>query len=67
MVWAQQTVDPPQQTHKRFIDKVEVFAGPNLSFNHGNKFIDNYNDAPYVQNTRKTKVGYSFGLVVDHQ
>ncbi len=46
---------------KRFIDKVEVFAGPNLSFNHGNKFIENYKDEN-VRNTRLLKPGYSFGI-----
>ena len=25
---------------KRFIDKIEIFAGPNLSFNYGNKFVE---------------------------
>jgi len=46
---------------KRFIDRVEVFAGPSLSFNYGNKFIENYKDEN-VTNTRLLKPGYVFGI-----
>lgn len=50
---------------KRFIDKVEVFAGPGLSFNYGNKFLENYKD-DNVQNKRLLKVGYTFGIGIYH-
>lgn len=50
---------------KRFIDKVEVFAGPSLSFNYGNKFVENYNDEN-VTNERLLKPGYAFGVGVYH-
>ena len=49
---------------KRFIDKVEVFAGPSLSFNYGNKLVDNYSDL--IENKRLMKVGYSYGIGVYH-
>jgi len=55
---------------KRLIDKVEVFAGPNLSFNYGNKFIENYRGEyagnNYVLNKRLLKPGYVFGVGVYH-
>jgi len=50
---------------KRFIDKIEIFAGPNLSFNYGNKFVDNYYDG-VIKNTRLTKIGYWVGLGLYH-
>lgn len=55
---------------KRFINKIEVFAGSNLSFNYGNMFIENYrgeyaNDN-FVINERQLKPGYLFGLGVYH-
>lgn len=50
---------------KRFIDKVEVFAGPGLSFNYGNKFVENYED-DNVQNRRLLKVGYNVGIGLYH-
>jgi len=49
----------------RFIDKVEIFAGPNLSFNHGNKFIENYKDEN-IENKRFLKFGYTAGIGVYH-
>jgi hypothetical protein len=55
---------------KRFIDRIEVFAGPNLSFNYGNIFIENYRgeyaDNNYVVNKRLLKPGYQFGVGVYH-
>ena len=50
---------------KRFIDRVEVFAGPGLSFNYGNKFVENYKDEN-VQNRRVLKVGYNIGMGLYH-
>lgn len=46
---------------KRLIDKVEVFVAPSLSFNHGNKFIENYKDEN-ITNTRLLKPGYVLGI-----
>ena len=56
---------PQMPKPKRFIDKVEVFVGPSLSFNYGNKFIENYKDEN-VRNKRLMKVGYTFGVGVYH-
>jgi len=55
---------------KRLIDKIELFAGPNLSFNYGNMFIENYrgeyaNDN-YVVNKRLLKPGYAVGVGIYH-
>ncbi len=50
---------------KRFIDKIEVFAGPNLSFNHGNMFIENYQDDNVI-NKRLLKPGYALGIGAYH-
>jgi hypothetical protein len=65
-----QKTEPGSETYilksKRFIDKVEVFGGPSLSFNHGNKLVDNYNDG-LITNKRFMKVGYTFGLSVYHR
>jgi len=62
---AQSSNDLKLQEPKRFIDKVEVFAGPSLSFNYGNKFVENYNDEN-VSNERLLKPGYAFGIGVYH-
>jgi hypothetical protein len=50
---------------KRFIDKIELFAGANFSFNYGNKFIENYQDE-FVMNKRKIKPNYVIGVGVYH-
>src|SRR5690606_19969607 len=50
---------------KRLISKVEIFAGPGLSFNHGNKFIENYKDKN-VTNRRLLKPGYVVGIGAYH-
>lgn len=50
---------------KRLIDKVEVFVGPSLSFNYGNKFVENYKDEN-VTNSRELKTGYTIGLGLYH-
>ena len=50
---------------KRFIDRVEIFAGPSLCFNYGNRFLENYTD-DNVQNKRLLKIGYSFGVALYH-
>ncbi|MBX2965158.1 MAG: outer membrane beta-barrel protein [Cyclobacteriaceae bacterium] len=50
---------------KRFIDKIEIFAGPSLSFNYGNKFIENYKD-DNIESNRFVKMGYSIGVGVYH-
>jgi hypothetical protein len=62
---AQSPQDLKLPESKRFIDKIEIFAGPNLSFNYGNMFIENYND-DNVTNKRLLKSGYAFGLGVYH-
>lgn len=62
--WCQQQFHKKNRS-KRFVDEVEIFAGPILSLNHGNKFIENYNDK-IIQNKRQIKIGYSFGLGVYH-
>jgi len=49
----------------KFIDKVEIFAGPSQSFNYGNKFVENYKDEN-VTNKRLLKPGYAFGVGVYH-
>jgi len=49
----------------RFINKIEIFAGPGLSFNRGNKFIENYKDAN-IENKRLLKVGYTAGVGIYH-
>lgn len=64
IVWAQNAL-PGLPAPKRFIDKIEIFAGPNLSFNYGNMFIENYND-DNVTNKRLLKLGYLFGLGIYH-
>ena len=50
---------------KRFIDRVEFVFGPSLSFNHGNRFVDNYKD-DVMENKRLTSIGYSVGLGAYH-
>ena len=50
---------------KRIIDKFEVFVGPSLSFNYGNKFLENYSD-DNISNRRIPKPGYTFGLGIFH-
>lgn len=56
---------------KRLIDRVEIFAGSNLSFNYGNMFVENYRgdyvDNNYVTNKRLLKFGYLFGIGAYHQ
>lgn len=49
----------------KFIDKVEVFAGPSLNFNYGNKFVENYKDEN-IENKRFLKFGYTAGIGVYH-
>lgn len=61
--WAQ--ADATNHMPLKFINKIEVFAGPSLNFNYGNKFIENYEDES-VENMRKTKVGYVFGVGAYH-
>jgi len=55
---------------KRLIDRVEIFAGSNFSFNHGNMFIENYQgdyaDNNYVTNKRLLKFDYLFGIGAYH-
>lgn len=64
-----QKIEPARETYipktKRFIDQVEVFGGPSLSFNHGNKLVDNYNDG-LITNKRLMKAGYSIGIGAYH-
>jgi hypothetical protein len=50
---------------KRFIDRVEIFAGPGLCFNYGNNFVENYND-DNVENKRLSKLGYTAGVGLYH-
>jgi|JI10StandDraft_1071094.scaffolds.fasta_scaffold38763_2 hypothetical protein len=64
IVWAQNAL-PELPMPKRFINKIEVFAGPSLSFNYGNKFIENYKDE-FVMNKRKIKPSYVLGVGVYH-
>ncbi|QLH33331.1 MAG: hypothetical protein HWD62_13765 [Cyclobacteriaceae bacterium] len=69
IVWAQSDLlELP--IPKRFIDKIEVFAGLNLSLNYGNMFIENYRGVyannNYVVNKRLLKSGYSFGVGAHH-
>lgn len=55
---------------KRLIDRVEIFAGSNLSINYGNMFVENYRgdytDNNYVTNKRLLKFGYLFGIGAYH-
>lgn len=46
---------------KRLIDKIEIFGGPSLSFNYGNKFIENFNDGNF-ENKRLFKLRYAIGI-----
>ncbi len=64
IVWAQNAL-PELPEPKRFIDKIEVFAGPSLSFNYGNKFIENYKNGN-IENKRFLKFGYTAGVGVYH-
>ncbi len=64
-LFSQSSNDSLSPEKKRLISKVEIFAGPNLSFNHGNKFIENYNDEN-VTNKRLMKVDYLFGIGAVH-
>src|SRR5690349_301582 len=50
---------------RTFIDRVEVFVGPNLSFNNGNKFLENYTDE-YITNKRLAKPGFTLGVGAYH-
>lgn len=50
---------------KKLISAVEIFAGPNASFNYGNKFIENYEDEN-VTNKRLLKIGYAAGIGIYH-
>lgn len=69
--WCQQERIYRLPEPKRFISKVEIFAGPGLSFNRGNLFVENYRgefaNGNYVENKRLTKLGYSAGLGIYHQ
>jgi hypothetical protein len=49
----------------KFINKVEVFAGSALSFNYGNKFIENFKDAN-IESRRLLKFGYVAGIGLHH-
>jgi len=51
--------------HGKFIDKVELIVGPSVCLNHGNMFIDNYNEND-VRNKRLAKIGYSIGVGAYH-
>jgi Outer membrane protein beta-barrel domain len=63
--WGQQGKVYELPNPKRFIDKVEIFAGPNLSYNYGNKFIDDYKSNIFT-NKKELKSGYCFGLGLYH-
>ena len=67
---AQDRPDLQAPKSKRFIDKVELFGGASLCFNHGDMFVDNYSgdyaNGNFVQNKRLTKAGYSVGVGVYH-
>lgn len=69
-VIAQSGSDLQLPVPKRLIDKVEIFSGPNLSFNHGNMFVENYRgqyaNNNVVTNKRKLKSGYLLGIGVYH-
>ncbi len=62
---AQSFIEVKYPQPKRFIDEIEVFAGSGLSFNHGNKFIENYSDEN-LTNYRLTKLNYVFGIGASH-
>jgi len=53
------------QTHERvyprFFEKFELYTGANLSFNYGNKFVENYKDE-VIENQRELKSGYVVGF-----
>ena len=65
-VIAQSAPDFKLPESKKLIDKVEIFSGPNLSFNSGNMFIENYRgeyaNNNIVTNKRKPKPGYLLGV-----
>lgn len=63
--WAQSTMKADNNMPLKFINKVELFAGPSLSFNYGNKFIENYKDEN-IENKRFLKFGYTAGIGVYH-
>lgn len=50
----------------KFINKVEVFAGPSLSFNYGNKFIENFKDEN-IENRRLLISRYAIGIGLCHK
>lgn len=47
--------------NKKFIDKIEFFAGSGLSFNYGNKLVENYRDEN-ASNKRLGKMSHTFGI-----
>jgi len=51
---------------KNIINKVTFYAGPSLSFNYGNKFVENYKDEN-VTNRRLIKPGNTLGIGISHQ
>ncbi len=62
-----QSIQDLKSVHpKRLIDKIETFAGPSLCLNHGNKFVENYEDEN-ITNERQLKIGYMVGIGGYHQ
>jgi hypothetical protein len=54
-------MEPPKMPELRRSDRLEIFAGPGVSINHGNMFIDNFK-SENVTNKRIVKLGYFAGV-----
>ncbi len=65
-VKAQSEATATNHMRLKFIDGVEIFAGPSLSFNHGNKFIENY-EVESIENKRLLKLRYTVGIGFYHK
>jgi hypothetical protein len=60
-----QSMEPPKMPEPRRTDRLEIFAGPGVSINHGNMFVDNYK-SENVTNKRVLKLGYFAGVGLLH-
>src|SRR6478609_1105491 len=57
-LFSQEKLDSQKMMPKKFIDKIEIIAGPSLFYSHG---------SGYQSQTRTPKFGYSIGLGFNHR